>query len=222
VYVHRKADTNEIFYVGKGTILTRDRYARAYETRRRSDFWKATVAKHGFTPEIVLEFDDEDLAHRFEIDLIAHYVRRCDGGVLCNLTLGGEGQSGHAVSEATKEKLRIANGGVNAFNLGRKFPKEFGEKKTRTLLSGPHSPVGRKLPPEWRRNISRSKSGENNPQFGKNGIDHHRGHLVLLHGYNMVFGSIREAALFSGVSFATLQEHLTGKSKVNKTNMEII
>ena len=42
VYLHLKADTNEIFYVGKGKGV------RATTLHNRNNYWKNVVTKHGF------------------------------------------------------------------------------------------------------------------------------------------------------------------------------
>ena len=215
-------DSGDIFYVGKGSTLSRDRYGRAYETRRRSDFWRSIASKHGFTPEVVAEFDDESDAFRLEMDLIAYYGRKSDGGCPCNMTTGGEGCSGLAMRQETKDKLRAANSGANSFNLGRKFPKEVSDKRIRSLLNGPNSPIGRRLPKEWCESISRSKSGDRHPMYGKFGVDHHRSRPVFLHGYNIVLGSCREAARFFGVSLACMQYQLKMPCGINRFNAEFL
>lgn len=94
VYVHRRADDNRIFYVGKGK---RDRAT----SRQRNQYWKRIVALHGYTIEIVLDGLPEDKAHQLEMDLISHYGRKN----LANLTDGGEGRSGSKQSNATREKI---------------------------------------------------------------------------------------------------------------------
>lgn len=94
VYVHRRADNNAIFYVGKGK---RDRAT----SQQRNIYWKRVVAKHGFYLEKVATGLTEDQAFSLEIDLIAFYGRRN----LCNLTDGGEGRSGSVQSTETKSKI---------------------------------------------------------------------------------------------------------------------
>jgi hypothetical protein len=102
VYVHRKATTGEIFYVGKG-------YGdRAWHANRNS-FWKKVDAKHGHTVEIVLDGLQEWAALELEQGLIALHGRRDLGlGPLTNLSDGGEGGATGALrTKETKEKLRV-------------------------------------------------------------------------------------------------------------------
>jgi hypothetical protein len=96
VYLHRKATTGEVFYVGKGTG------DRAWQTSpsRRGTYWSRVAGKHGVIVEIVAGNLQEWYAHELEADLIALYGRKDIGlGPLINLTDGGEGVSGRVLSE---------------------------------------------------------------------------------------------------------------------------
>jgi len=99
VYQHRKADTNEIFYVGKG------KGKRLLGLQGRNKYWKNTVNKHGFVAEIIKSNLEEEFALLIEMELIDTYRKR--GINLVNLTNGGEGASGysHPISEETKKIL---------------------------------------------------------------------------------------------------------------------
>ena len=97
IYQHRSADTNEIFYVGKG------KGKRFCNQIKRSEYWKRYVAKHGFVPEIIQDGFDEELAFFAEAECIDVYKRR--GIKLINLTNGGEGASGYKHTEEHKAKL---------------------------------------------------------------------------------------------------------------------
>jgi hypothetical protein len=69
--------------------------------------WGNVVKRHGKTVEIVQDGLQEWAAFELERDLIALYGRRDLGlGYLCNNTDGGEGASGHVVSEKTKQLKR--------------------------------------------------------------------------------------------------------------------
>lgn len=86
VYVHKKATTGEVFYVGKG------RGYRATAAYCRSLHWKNIVKKHGFTVERVLQNLTNEQACAEEIKLIAKF--REEGVNLCNISAGGEMGSG--------------------------------------------------------------------------------------------------------------------------------
>ncbi len=50
-------------------------------------------------------------AKLLEIEYIAKYKRKCDGGILINLTLGGDGRNGNKATEETKRKMSEAQKG---------------------------------------------------------------------------------------------------------------
>jgi hypothetical protein len=100
VYGHYRADTGEIFYIGKG------HGKRAWVrkgTDGRSDWWHRIVNKHGYTVKLLHEQLTEDNALQKERELIQLYGRQNIGtGPLVNLTDGGEG--GLNVGEDTRKK----------------------------------------------------------------------------------------------------------------------
>jgi hypothetical protein len=99
VYLHRKATTGEVFYVGKG------HGRRAWHDQARSKHWQNIVRKHGIAVEVVQNGLQEWAAHELERDLIALHGRSdCGYGPLVNLTDGGEGTSGFLASDAYRAK----------------------------------------------------------------------------------------------------------------------
>lgn len=143
-YIHRKADTGEIFYVGKG------KNKRAYDKNQRSRFWKSVVDKHGFSSEIVGKFSDEGAAFEHEKLLICNMRSR--GVRLCNLTDGGEGVSGYVMppevlkarSAAIKEALNRpeVKERRSAAMMGLRVGVKFSEKHRENISS---ALKGRKL-----------------------------------------------------------------------------
>lgn len=222
VYVHREADTGRVFYVGKGSRDKRDPARRAHTAKRRSQLWQNIVLKHGLIVEVVAWFEGEQDAFDVERGLIAFYGRRCDGGALCNLTLGGDGHKGHRPSEETRRKLIAAFSGDRHPNWGKKLSAETCAKKSASMAASEHNLRGKTLPDWWRDRIRATKMGQDNPMHGKTGMDHPRSRMVLLRGYNLVFESIKEAAEFIGWTKSRLHAQLTGIVKTNTTNMELI
>lgn len=107
VYVHVHHDTGYpvIFYVGKG------KGNRAWTRSARSKMWHWTVAKHGFTHEIVQSGLTDSEAIQIEVKLIKSIGRRDLGlGPLINFTDGGDGVAGRKRSaeeiSRTSSKLR--------------------------------------------------------------------------------------------------------------------
>lgn len=98
VYEHRKADTGEVFYIGKGKKY------RAYEKgAKRNPYWNNIVNKHGRTVNFIAEGIDEELALLIEVEAIDTAKKR--GVVLCNITDGGEGSWGFKHTEAHKQHM---------------------------------------------------------------------------------------------------------------------
>lgn len=109
VYVHRRADNGDVFYVGcavKQIAWNRrkDGCCRAYDFARRNEKWRLVHEQHGTIVDVVLHCDTEDEAFAAEMQLIAQYGR----GNLTNLTDGGRGANGQHTSERTR-KIRAAN-----------------------------------------------------------------------------------------------------------------
>lgn len=122
VYRHRRLDTNDIFYVGVGSI---DR-AYSKDPNKRNIIWNRIVNKTDYEVEIIYKNLTKELAFELEMFLISLYGRKnIKTGILCNLTDGGEGSFGYkptletrlkiskrnkgrVVSEATRLKMRLA------------------------------------------------------------------------------------------------------------------
>lgn len=118
VYLHRKATTGEVFYVGKG------HGNRAWVTTGRSKHWKNIESKHGITVEIAESGLQEWYAFELESELISLYGRKDKKqGNLINLTDGGEGVSGRLLTGESRAKL------------SRTLKKKFSTPEYRTAAS---------------------------------------------------------------------------------------
>ena len=170
-YVHRRADTGVIFYVGKGTGR------RARFILNRNPYWQHVAAKHGYEVEIVAYFYAEEDAFSHEREMIAELRR--SGVKLANLTEGGEGTvgrrhtaearakmseaaAGRKVSDATREKLSMVHQGrvmtaEHRANLSeanrRRFSTPEGRQKARECQ------LGKTFSEEHRAKISAAKKG---------------------------------------------------------------
>lgn len=113
LYIHTKADNGDMFYVGIGTKANSyDHYYRAKDSKKRSEFWKRTVTKHGFKVFIYKEFDTKKEACTEEKKLIKMLGKvKEKTGLLVNITDGGEGGSvkGRKMDEKTRQAVIKAN-----------------------------------------------------------------------------------------------------------------
>ena len=132
VYLHRRADNGQVFYIGKG------RLRRSNNKSLRSIHWKRTVAKYGYWIEKPQENMKEEDALLLEMWLIAKYLHL--GYRLCNKTLGGDGCLGMTMSDETRRKS-------GAKNIGRKWTEE-------RRLAQMEKAKGRKMSEESRKKMS--------------------------------------------------------------------
>ena len=154
VYQHKTADTNSIFYIGKG------KGNRAFTKSNRSQYWKNVVNKHGFNVEFVVTDIDEEFSFLIEMETIDAYRKR--GIVLSNMTDGGEGASGLVHSEEHKAKLKGNKFGAATWGIGFKGKTHSDEQKAKwsKIRKGVTSPrKGVVLSEETKRKMSQSKTG---------------------------------------------------------------
>jgi hypothetical protein len=96
-YAHIRLDTNEIFYIGKGSG------ERAWWSKGRNNYWTKIVNKYGYKVEILARWSSEQEAHDHEKILIQSL--RDMGYNLVNFTDGGDGIVGYKHTANTKDAL---------------------------------------------------------------------------------------------------------------------
>lgn len=161
VYRHIRLDKNEPFYIGIGNDLT---YSRANTISGRNPIWNRIVDKTDFEVEILFDDLTWDEACEKEIEFIALYGRKIDGGTLSNITKGGDGKlgvkpknawskghtpfmKGRTVPKEQVEKLASINRGRTPWNKGVPYKKESLEKQLKTksangtILKGEKHPM---------------------------------------------------------------------------------
>lgn len=157
IYGHRKADSGDLFYIGKGVNRNGKPYfERAKARYSRSPWWNRIVSKHSRTVEIICMCQSAESSAECEQLLISHYGRMEHGGILINLTDGGEGVHGRSASEKTRRLMSLANRGkkrgphsaehrekIGLAHMGKKKPPLSLERKA--MISAFHK--GRKRPP---------------------------------------------------------------------------
>lgn len=174
LYRHIRLDTNMVFYIGIGI---RANHRRSRTIVGRNEYWKNIVNKTKWEAEIILDDLTIEEANKKEMEFIAIYGRADLGsGTLVNLTNGGDGTSGHIVSETTKKMLSKINIGkrlsddhkkkISQAHLGKNFTPDTIQKmriaklgnkqseetinKRRAKLIGNKSNTGKKLGEEQR------------------------------------------------------------------------
>jgi group I intron endonuclease len=216
IYVHRRPDTNEVFYVGKGSWSKKKAWNRSKSPENRNPIWNRIVEKNSgvFHVEVVACFFNEDDAFTLERDLIAWFGRKntvC-GGCLANLTDGGEGTVGRIVSIESIAKRKNTMQG-------------------RPTRKGVDSPMfGKKMTDEAKAKISAANVGEKNRMFGRKHTDESRAKMssrlmlarprakaVIDELTGAKYPSSREAARQLGIASATLRAWLSGRSKNTST-----
>lgn len=103
VYKHIREDKNEPFYIGIGST---NNFQRAYKKSKRNDIWQNIVNKTEYSVKIIYEGLTEEEAKKIEIELISKYGKIKEGGILSNITNGGDGTSGLKHSEETKRIIK--------------------------------------------------------------------------------------------------------------------
>lgn len=108
IYRHIRPDTNEVFYIGKGSNISRGNNQRMI-SKERSVWWKRIVALNNgnYKKEVIFECDNEKLCFEKEQEFIALYGRKDLGkGTLVNMTNGGDGATGIIITD--KQKLNTS------------------------------------------------------------------------------------------------------------------
>jgi predicted GIY-YIG superfamily endonuclease len=208
VYLHKKKDTNEIFYVGIGTNTK-----RAYTKHKRSGLWKKIVKKYGY--DIIITHDNIcwEEACSIEKYLISFYGRMdIKTGILTNMTEGGDGTFGRVCLEETKQKISVKakkklSCKENHPMYGRSQTKESNEKNRNSQLGEKSYMFGKKgkLHPrfgvkhslEERQKMKIRNIGIGNPNYGNRGGKNPISKKIICYkdGKYYEYNSITEASI---------------------------
>ena len=158
VYAYIRLDTNAYFYIGKG------KKNRWKDLKRRNSHFKNIINKVPFTVEILYDNLTEERAFELERNVIEdlvfnegysieinNYCERNIGYHLCNCSFGGEGNSGHKLSDETKKLMSEQRKGENNQFYGKKHTVD-----TKNKISSIRKEKG-------------LAKGINNPMYGKKG-----------------------------------------------------
>jgi len=148
VYQHLKADSGEIFYVGKGMGR------RAYDSYHRSKYWKNIEAKHGVIVEFLKVDITEPESLKIEIATIEKY--RKQGLEIINMTDGGDGTSGYSHTQEHKHMMSAKLSGENNPRFGKVGTRKGAVVTPETIERLRLSHLGKELPEEQKRKIRES------------------------------------------------------------------
>lgn len=198
VYLHRRNDTKEIFYVGISKLDNRN---REKSKSGRNPHWHNIVNKYGYSIEVIHKDITIEEACEIEVYLILFYGRKDLGtGTLVNMTNGGERNLGHIQTEEQKKKHSERMSGKNHPFYGIKRP-EHSEK-----ISGENHPM------------YNTKGGFNNKKHTKETIDKMIGKgnskKIIDTNTGVVYPSVNYYAnLFKSHSRRVISNYLNGKYK---------
>jgi hypothetical protein len=165
VYRHIRLDKNVPFYIGIGTkpknygCYTAE-YKRAFVKNRRSEHWKNVVDKTDHRVEILFESDNQEEVKHKEIEFIALYGRKIDGGTLVNNTIGGDGLNGFTASreqilkrnKAIKDAYKKEDAKTNLSKAVKKVWDREGYRQNQSK-----SRTGLKRSPEAKANLTEAR-----------------------------------------------------------------
>lgn len=182
VYIHKRKDNNEVFYVGQAKKTSEHSlrklgntrkaiYRRAFEkVKSRNEEWKRIVNEcGGFKLKIVFETDNYIEAQEKEKELILLYKN-----TICNITPGGLGFNsnhtqetkdkissklkGRKLSQEHKDKVNKAKlKPISKYDLDNNFIKSFDSLNDAALDLGSL---------EYKKNISSCANGKRNNAYG--------------------------------------------------------
>ena len=226
VYVHKRNDTGEVFYVGKGCGR------RAFWKNGRNRHWNFVVNKHGYTVEIIKGCLNEEEAFALEKDAIAYYGRKN----LCNYTDGGEGSSGAKRTDEQKQHLKnVFTGRVFSAETIQKMSiaatirnanPEWKAKRKAKLTGRKHTEahkekirlagIGRKLDENARKKISEFHKGKKKKPEAVLAMAASKSKKVFCVNNGIFYESMREAARQLGLKSSHISAVANGKANQTK------
>lgn len=225
VYIHRRKDNNEPFYVGVGGLLSFDNYQRANANNwkglaSRSDFWKNYVNLYGFIVEIVLDNCTKIEAFEEEAKLIKKYGRKdLNTGILVNHTDGKEGRINS--SKEINKKCGLKNIGKKASKQARlnmsKAQKARKPKTEQERIKTSNSHLGKIKSKSHLKKLKEKSIFKHNYIPWNKGLSYKREAFVLNLETGIYYNTIKEAANTIDLKNTMLVDMLRNKT-INRTS----
>jgi hypothetical protein len=204
LYRHIRLDKNEPFYIGIGSDA---QYKRANSNNNRTKYWKNIISKTEYRVDILIDNLTWKEACEKEKEFIAIYKRKGDGGILCNLTLGGEGVYGLKHSEEAKQLMSIQR-------KGRVQSEEAINKRSEKLKGINNPNYGKQIPDYQKEIIASAQRGRTKSDLEKEAIYSKTRKKVLDMTSNKIYDSIKDAAKAFNICETTMSRW-TKNSKKN-------
>ena len=140
VYVHRRKDSGEVFYVGQSIYSGR----KNQHTNRNKSWHTVVKTANGFDIEVLYENISKEDSLELENLIILSYGRVDNKtGILCNMTDGGNGSLNRMLSNKSKKKMSDSSKGIlhseetknkiSLFQKGKKDSLKTKNKKSNSL-----------------------------------------------------------------------------------------
>lgn len=248
VYMHTNKINNKA-YIGITSRKPEDRWGNnGSGYRKEQPIFHRAIKKYGWDNfEHIIWADglSEEEAKHIEVLLIALFKTNCDRynrpSYGYNNTDGGDGWGGGSHSEEAKEKIKNKQ-------MGHTVSEETRHKISKSLkgkITGENHPMFGVSPKErmdeetyilWKKHLSESNSGKNNPNYGKHHSEEtkrkisearknlsdearrnmqnaHKKFPVLCVELNQIYCSTREAERQTGISHSGIKRVCDGKRK---------
>ena len=150
VYIHKRLDSLDPFYVGKGTGK------RAWLKAGRNEYWQRVASKHGYEVEIVAEFEEPSAALTAELEVMLFLERW--GYSLTNKALGGGGITGYKHTDEARAKMSRRMKEVCGREDHRRMRSE--AQKARFLDESYRQHMSQKAKDRWQREEYRQRMEE--------------------------------------------------------------
>ncbi len=119
------------------------------DAHTRKSRWIMSIKREGREPRMRILHRNMTIDEAKYLEMALITKRRVSGHPLTNLTDGGDGTAGHVLSQETRDKIAASKKGKPLSPQAR--------ARMREVMTGRPSPnLGKRLSPEWRRNISRA------------------------------------------------------------------
>lgn len=203
IYRHIRLDINQPFYIGIGSDTE---YKRANSNHNRTKYWKNIVSKTAYRIDIIMDNLTWEEACEKEKEFIQLYKRKCDGGILCNLTLGGEGVQGLKHSEKSRQLMSLQR-------TGRKQSQETIRKRSEKFKGINNPNYGKTIPDYQKEIIAAAQRGRKKSDAEKEAIYSKTRKKVLDLNTNIIYSSINDAAKAFNVYNTTVSRWIKNPNK---------